>query len=174
MSPVIVILAAISAVLAVSMLFAKNPITSALCLLGVLLMTAGIYGLIGEHLIATIQLVVYAGAIMVLFIFSIMLLNLNTEAKDYKANPGAFAGAIALGAAVFGFMVYALNDHFLDHRLDFAPGAFSAERVASLGGNSKVLAHALFTQYYVSFEVISLALLIAVVGAVVLAKRKID
>ncbi len=174
MSPVIVILSVISAILALTMLFTRNAITSAICLLGVLIMTAGIYGLIGEHLIATIQLVVYAGAIMVLFIFSIMLLNLNTEEKDYKDHPGAFAGAVALGLAVFGFIVYALTEHYRNHRGDVVSGAFTSEYVTSLGGNSKVLAHSLFTQYYVSFEVISLALLIAIVAAVVLAKRKFD
>lgn len=174
MSPVIIILAVISAILAVTMLLARNPITSALCLLGVLLMTAGIYGLIGEHLIATIQLVVYAGAIMVLFIFSIMLLNLTSEDADFKKKPALFAGAVALGLAVFGFIVFALNEHFLNHRQDYAAGQFTPEKIAELGGNSKVLSHALFTQFYVSFEVISIALLIAVVGAVVLAKRKFD
>jgi NADH-quinone oxidoreductase subunit J len=174
MSPVIIVLAAISAILALTMLFARNAITSALCLLGVLIMTAGIYGLIGEHLIATIQLVVYAGAIMVLFIFSIMLLNLNTEETDYKTKPGVFFGAIALGFSVFGFIIYGLNEHFMNHRQDVVPGKFTSAYVTELGGNSKVLAHALFTQYYVSFEVISLALLVAVVGAVVLAKRKFD
>lgn len=174
MSPVIIILSVISAILAVTMLFAKNPITSALCLLGVLLMTAGIYGLIGEHLVATIQLVVYAGAIMVLFIFSIMLLNLNNEEADYKNRPGIFAGAVALGLAVFGLIIWGLKEHFANHRGDVTPGPFTPERIAELGGNSKVLAHALFSQFYVSFEVISLALLIAIVGAVVLAKRKFD
>lgn len=174
MSPVIIVLAVISAILAVTMLVARNPITSALCLLGVLLMTAGIYGLIGEHLVATIQLVVYAGAIMVLFIFSIMLLNLNNEETDYKNKPGIFAGAVALGLAVFGFIVFALKEHFLNHRQDVVAGPFTPERIAELGGNSKVLAHALFSQFYVSFEVISLALLVAIVGAVVLAKRKFD
>jgi NADH-quinone oxidoreductase subunit J len=174
MSPVIIILAIISAILAVTMLFAKNPITSALCLLGVLLMTAGIYGLIGEHLIATIQLVVYAGAIMVLFIFSIMLLNLNVTSNDFKENKGAYASALALGAGVLGFIVYAFNEHYLNHRQDFPSGQFDSQRIADLGGNSKVLSHALFSQFYVSFEVISLALLIAIVGAVVLAKRKFD
>lgn len=174
MSPVIIVLAAISAILALTMLFAKNPITSALCLLGVLLMTAGIYGLIGEHLIATIQLVVYAGAIMVLFIFSIMLLNLNNEETDYKSKPAIFYGAVVLGMTVFGFIIFGLHEHFLNHRKDVQTGLFTSDVVHQLGGNSKVLAHALFTQYYVSFEVISLALLIAVVGAVVLAKRKFD
>ncbi len=174
MSPVIIVLAVISAILALSMLFAKNAITSALCLLGVLIMSAGIYGLIGEHLIATIQLVVYAGAIMVLFIFSIMLLNLNKEETEYKNKPAIFAGAVALGLSVFGFIVWALQEHFANHRQDVPVGSFTPEVIAGLGGNSKVLAHALFTQYYVSFEVISLALLVAIVGAVVLAKRKFD
>ena len=174
MSPVIVVLSVIASVLALSMLFAKNAITSALCLLGVLIMSAGIYGLIGEHLVATIQLVVYAGAIMVLFIFSIMLLNLNQEETDYKQKPGLFYSTIAMGLLVCGFIMYAINEHFLNHHADRVLGQFSAEKVNELGGNSKVLAHALFSQFYVSFEVISLALLIALVGAVVLAKRKID
>lgn len=174
MSIAIIILCAISAILALTMLFAKSPITSALCLLGVLIMTAGIYGLIGEHMIATLQLVVYAGAIMVLFIFSIMLLNLNNTESDYKKKPVVFAVALTLGLAVFGFLMYALNEHFSQHSSDKKLGAFSPEVVEQLGGNANVLSHALFSQYYVSFEVISLALLVAVVGAVVLAKRRID
>lgn len=174
MSPVILVLAVISAILAVTMLFAKNPITSALCLLGVLLMTAGIYGLIGEHLIATIQLVVYAGAIMVLFIFSIMLLNLNQEGVDHKTRPAAFYATVATGLLVFGFISYTLLEHFTNHKGEIALGQFTPETTKALGGNSVVLSHALFSQFYVSFEVISLALLVAIVAAVVLAKRKFD
>ncbi len=173
MSPVLLVLALVSVILAITMLFAKNPITSALCLLGILVMTAGMYGLIGEHLVATIQLVVYAGAIMVLFIFSIMLLNLNNEETDYKDKPALFAVALALGAAAFGGIGYAVWTHFQAGQV-VSPGGFTPHLVKELGGNSKVLSHALFSQFYVSFEVISLALLIAVVGAVVLAKRKFD
>lgn len=174
MSPVIIVLAVISAILAVTMLFAKNPITSALCLLGVLIMTAAIYGLIGEHMIATIQLVVYAGAIMVLFVFSIMLLNLTNAENDYQEKPGIFFLGIALGLTFFGFVLYGLKEYFLNHQADKKLGIFTPDVIQQLGGNSKVLSHALFSQFYVSFEVISLALLVAVVGAVVLAKRKID
>jgi NADH-quinone oxidoreductase subunit J len=173
MSPILIILGAISAILALTMLLAKNPITSALCLLGVLLMTAGVYGMIGEHLVATIQLVVYAGAIMVLFIFSIMLLNLNNTETDYKEKPALFAGAIALGGLVFAGIAYAIMSHFKAGET-VTKGNFDPATVKELGGISKVLAHSLFTQFYVSFEVISLALLVAVVGAVVLAKRKFD
>jgi NADH:ubiquinone oxidoreductase subunit 6 (subunit J) len=76
--------------------------------------------------------------------------------------------------SVFGFIAFALNEHFAKHRQDFPMGQFTSEKVMALGGNSKVLSHALFSQFYISFEVISLALLIAIVGAVVLAKRKFD
>lgn len=174
LSPAIVILSVICAILAMTMLFAKNAVTSALCLLGVLIMTAGIYGLIGEHLIATIQLVVYAGAIMVLFIFSIMLLNLNKEETEFRQNPKVYFASIALGLVIFGFFMFALNEHYLSHNHLRLTGPFTPELIKELGGNSRVLSHALFSQFYVSFEVISLALLVAVVGAVVLAKRKFD
>ncbi len=174
MSPVIVILGVIAAALAVTMLFAKSPITSALCLLGVLIMTAGIYGLIGEHLVATIQLVVYAGAIMVLFIFSIMLLNLTNSDNEMIHKKGTIAVALIVGLGVFAAIAYGLKQHFGYHHQYRMLGQFTPENINKLGGNSKVLAHALFSQFYVSFEVISLALLTAVVGAVVLAKRKFD
>lgn len=174
MSPVILILAVLAALCAVGMLLSKKAITSALYLLGVLLMSAGIYGVIGEHLIATIQLVVYAGAIMVLFVFSIMLLNLNQDETEYRKKPALFAGTVAAGLIVFGVIVFALNEYYRNHFASRVMGSFNNETIRNLGGNSKVLAHALFSQFYVSFEVISLALLTAVVGAVVLAKRKVD
>jgi NADH-quinone oxidoreductase subunit J len=174
MSPAIIILCVICATLALGMLFSKNPITSALCLLGVLIMTAGIYGLIGEHMVATIQLVVYAGAIMVLFIFSIMLLNLNTSEQESDTKPVIFYPTLAAGAAVFGVLVYSFNKHFSSFNEMKAMGPFTPEAIAQMGGNAKVIAHGLFTQFYISFEVVSLALLVGVVGAVVLAKRKID
>jgi NADH-quinone oxidoreductase subunit J len=174
MNIAILILALFSVILAVRMLLAKSPVTSALCLLGILLMTAGIYGLIGEHMVATIQLVVYAGAIMVLFVFSIMLLNLTDEDLDFKKNPFLFYAGIGTGALIFFLLVIGIYDHFINFWPLETMGNFSQSTIRSLGGNAKVLSHALFSQYYISFEVISLALLVAIVGAVVLAKRKLD
>lgn len=174
MNPVLMILSSFIVILSIFMLVAKNPISAAMSLLGILIMTAGIYGIIGEHLIATLQLVVYAGAIMVLFVFSIMLLNLNNTELDYKSNKLVFFGAIALGVVVFIAVSYGINIHFLSHQSSVPVGPFNLETINKLGGNTKVLAHSLFSQFYVSFEVISLALLVAIVAAVVLAKRKFD
>ena len=89
-------------------------------------------------------------------------------------HKGLVAGVTVLGLSVFAAIAFALNEHFTNHRNDVVPGKYTSEYIAHLGGNSKVLSHALFSQFYVSFEVISLALLVAVVGAVVLAKRKFD
>ena len=174
MSIVLVILSFFIVTLSIMMLMAKNPITAALSLLGILIMTAGIYGLIGEHLIATLQLVVYAGAIMVLFVFSIMLLNLNESELEIRNNKKLFGAGVVLGLATFGLLAFSLNQHFISHHETRTMGPFSLETIKSLGGNTKVLAHALFSQFYISFEVISLALLVAIVAAVVLAKRKFD
>lgn len=174
MSTAVIILSVLMCLLALNMLLAKNPITAALSLLGILVMSAGIYGLIGEHMVATIQLVVYAGAIMVLFIFCIMLLNLSEADKTEKPKPAVVAIGAALGLVIFGFFGFALNEHFTKHSQEYAVGSFTPEAVAQLGGNAKVISHSLFSQFYVSFEVISLALLVAVVAAVVLAKRKFD
>jgi len=174
MSPVILILCVVTAILGISMLFAKNPIICALSLLGILISTAGIYGVIGEHMVATIQLVVYAGAIMVLFVFSIMLLNLTKAEVDYKTKPKFFYSSVLLGLGIFGFIAYGILDFFKNHSADRQVGVFTPEAIEHLGGNTRVLSHALFSNFYLSFEFISLALLTAVVGAVVLAKRKVN
>jgi NADH-quinone oxidoreductase subunit J len=168
-----VLLSLLACICAVRVLFAKTPLAAALSLLGVLLSTGFMYGLMNEHFIATIQLVVYAGAIMVLFIFSIMLLNLKSEGSDLSwKNPVTVAGI-----GLCGFLFYAVAKAITQEFMSGRPrkiGFFTEANVAALGGNSKVLAHALFSQFYISFEVISLALLTALVAAVVLAKRKFD
>lgn len=164
----------VTAVLALLMLFSEQPLSCALSLLGVLLGTAALYGLMGEHFIATVQLVVYAGAIMVLFIFSIMLLNLKHQADHYNSGKIRLVVAGVLGMAVFILLTAALMGYFSSTPQEGIRGQFGRGEIQQLGGNSLVLSHALFTQHYISFEMISLALLVALVGAVVLAKRKFD
>jgi NADH-quinone oxidoreductase subunit J len=136
-------------------------------LLGILLCTAGIYGLIGAHFVATIQLVVYAGAIMVLFVFSIMLLNLKKLGDDFSlSSPRFLVGAIS-GVTLIGIGAWVV--------LQWVPtvyGQWTNQAMVEAGGNTRILAHALFTQHAIAFEAVSLALIVALVGAVTLAKRK--
>jgi len=164
----------VAVILSVIMLFARTPITGALSLLGIMLTIAGMYGLMQEHFIAAIQLVVYAGAVMVLFIFSIMLLNLKKEVLDFKLMSPSFLGTLVACVGLFVLLVSQLGLHFESYNYLVPQGQFTPQAVVDLGGNTKVLAHALFSQYYLSFEVISLALLVAIISAVVLAKRKFD
>jgi NADH-quinone oxidoreductase subunit J len=165
--------AMVSCVLALTMLFSKSALTCALSLLGILICTAAIFGLMGEHFIAAVQLVVYAGAIMVLFIFSIMLLNVKKEKGDFDLKSFSTPFGFLMVALILVAGLWALYGHYQIPET-LIKGTFDRETVRALGGNTQVLAHSLFTQYYIPFEAISLALLVALTGAVVLAKRKVD
>ncbi len=162
----------IAGLLALVMLIARSTITSALSLLGVLLATGGIYGLLNEHFIAAIQLVVYAGAIMVLFVFSIMLLNIDVRKSEIKIHkPTVILGILSVAASL-GVVLMMLKSFFKTGQV--INGPYTATRIQELGGNTRALAQELFSSHHVLFEVVSLALLIALVAAVVLAKRKFD
>lgn len=169
-SVLMTVIAVLCAVLALVMLFARDAITVALALLGILIGTAALYGLQGEHFVATIQLVVYAGAIMVLFVFSVMLLRIRGGVMDFHpGSPRFIAAAVsALTLVAAGTWV------FLREVPTQQLGPWNEQAMNALGGNTRVLAHALFTQHYLAFEAVSLALLVALVGAVTLAKRKFN
>ena len=171
---VVIILGGFATLCGLVLLFAKQPITCALGLLGVLIFTAGIYAMIGEHFIATIQLVVYAGAIMVLFIFSIMLFNIKHDGENFSWKSPFFLFTLLVTGVVFALLGRTILLYFESPVVEAHKGPFTRQTVTELGGNSQVLAHSLFTQHFISFEVISLALLIGLVGAVVLAKRKFN
>lgn len=163
-------LAVICALLALVMLFAQDALTCALALLGILLGTAGIYAVIGEHFIATIQLVVYAGAIMVLFVFSVMLLNVQkSPARDFSPTTPRF-----LIAAISALGLIGVGGYVLANFVPATTGTWTQEMIISAGGNTRVLAHALFSRHYIAFEAVSLALIVALIGAVTLAKRKLN
>lgn len=171
---VLIILSVVSIVAALGMFFLKNPISVALCLLTVLLATAAIYGVIGEHLIATLQLIIYAGAIMVLFIFSIMLLNINYE---IKSRVGHWANSpyisLFLGLILALFLVAGVYRFSQAPEASYQLGEWTKTKVLDAGGSSWVLSLEVFNHNFLTFELVGIALLIATVGAVVLAKRKL-
>jgi NADH-quinone oxidoreductase subunit J len=159
------IFAIIAIVCGLNLVLQKHPISSALSLIGVMASLAVLYLLLGAEFLAAAQLIVYAGAIMVLFVFVIMLLNAGTEKPSSKSWFARIAGLPLLFAfvAVMGFLVMA-----------FLPPLRFVEFGSWVGGSALQIGRMLFTQYLLPFEVLSVLILIAILGAVVLARKEID
>ena len=161
-------IAGLCVALALGVIFNNSPVGSAMCLIGMMLGLAGIFVLLLAHFIAVLQIIIYAGAIMVLFMFVIMLLNLKQAnsadwvTRDKNLFISVLTGALALG------IVYKIVDITFMGNLDspaILPDTFGT--VATVG-------EALFTDFVLPFEVASLLLLAAMIEAVVLAKPKLD
>jgi len=157
-----------SVITAILVIVQRNPVASAIYLIITFFCLAGIYLLLNAQFIAIIQVLVYAGAIMVLFLFVIMLLNLEREKKiitPYRLPRvlGVFLGIVLL--AQIGMI-------FNSVLLEGSRGDFPPEKVAALG-NTEVVARLLFTDFLLPFEITSVLLLVAIIGAIVLAKRQI-
>lgn len=149
---------------ALGMLFnVRNTVAAAMCLVGTMVSLAVIYVLLGAYLIGVIQILVYAGAIVVLFLFVVMLLNLRQDTfVTTKRRFGKILGAICALASM-GYL------------LTITPSGLGDPGVLTEGfGGYRVVGTALFTDYVLPFELMGMLLLAAMVGAVVLAKRNID
>jgi NADH-quinone oxidoreductase subunit J len=146
----------------------KNPIASAMSLVATFFFLAGIYVLLWAHTVAALQVLVYAGAIMVLFLFVIMLLSLNEVGPavqlSFSRVLGAIATAALLAALVLAFLKLPAGD------LSWA--AKDPSRLAAFG-SIKEVGSIMYTQWLFPFEAVSLLLLVAIVGAVVVAKSRI-
>ncbi|MGB8992987.1 MAG: NADH-quinone oxidoreductase subunit J [Desulfobaccales bacterium] len=144
--------------------FQKHPLRSALWLIVNFFAVAGIYLLAHAEFIAAIQVIVYAGAIMVLFLFVIMLLNIRQPEESPKIPfIGQKLGGIILAGFTGLILIYGVAKAVLPAAKEMAPGL----------GNTESIARSLFTDYLLPFEVTSVLLLVAIVGAVVLAKSKL-
>jgi len=152
-------------VCATNLVVQTHPIASALSLIGVMGSLAVLYLLLGGEFIAAAQMIVYAGAIMVLFVFTIMLLNAGSERKISKSSYARFFGvpllAVFLGLVAFiiqGMLPKTQGVHF---------GTFT-------GGTAEKVGLKIFTEYLLPFEVVSILILIAILGAIVLARKEIE
>jgi NADH-quinone oxidoreductase subunit J len=141
----------------------RNTVAAAMSLVVTMVALAGIYVLLEAHLVAAIQIMVYAGAIVVLFLFVVMLLNLRRDAfPPMRQRVSRVLGALVAGAALVPLL-----------RL-FGEGLPEAKPLPPGFGGYAHAGRALFTDFVLAFEVTSLLLLAAIVGAVVLAKRRLD
>ncbi len=155
--------AVLSAVLMVTNI---KPVTAAMNLIMTMFCLAGIYVLLDAHLIAALQVIVYAGAIMVLFLFVILLLNVHEKEGEtsrrkvmVQFSSMAVVGALFIATAKLSSV---------------EPMLVKAAESAGTFGTTKSVGMLLFTEYLLPFEIASFLLLAAIVGAVILAKRRID
>ena len=160
-------LALVSVILALFVVFNKSPIGSAVCLIGMMLGLAGVFILLQAHFLAILQIIVYAGAIMVLFMFVIMLLNLKDDDTKWKIRERNLFLSSATGVLILGIL-YKFIDATMASKFD------SPATVPDNFGTVEVVGTTLFTDFVLPFEVASILLLAAMVGAVVLAKSKVD
>jgi NADH-quinone oxidoreductase subunit J len=155
-------LGAVAVAGALGVVIMKNPVKCALSLALSFLALAGIYLLSGAEFIAAIQVIVYAGAVMVLFLFVIMLLNLGRELRAAVRSPFLVAGGIGLGV-VFLLEGFALLARGAPSGSGHAPPQI---------GSTELMGKLLFSDYILAFEAASVLLLVGIVGAVALLRHE--
>ena len=159
------VFAAIAVISAINVVLQRHPIASALSLIGVMGSIAVLYLLLGAEFIAMAQIIVYAGAVMVLFIFVIMLLNAGIEERRGRSWTSQLLGLPAL-IAFIGLMGLFIVRGF--------PNAGFVKFGNFTGGSAQSIGYALFTDYLLPFEVTSVLILVAILGAIVLARKEMD
>lgn len=157
---VFLVLAAVAIAGALSLILQREPIHSALSLIAVMVALAGLYLLLGAEFIAAVQIIVYGGAIMVLFVFVIMLLNAGEEERTNASRTARFIG-VPLGIVFLIEVAYGIGRATM-HMTPPAPEAVSTRDLSTL----------LFRDYVFPFELTSFLILIALLGALVLARRE--
>jgi NADH-quinone oxidoreductase subunit J len=152
---------------AVMVITRRSPIHSAMFLVLNFICIAILYLLLNSQFIAIVQVMIYAGAIMMLVIFVIMLLNVEEEEKQkIHATPAKVIGVV-LVLILFAQLIYGVGVHVLPGEW----GEFTPERMAQIG-DIKAVAGLLFTKFLFPFEVASILLLVGIIGAVILSKKE--
>jgi NADH-quinone oxidoreductase subunit J len=141
--------------------FSRNPVTSAMFLVLTIVSLAGLFVLLHAFFLAAIQILVYAGAVMVLFLFVIMLLDLKAEERRRFKVLAVIGGVISAGVILLIFLRNLLNT------------PLGASAAPTLEGGTFDLGKLLFTQYVLPFEIVSVLLLVAMVGVVLLSKKEL-
>lgn len=141
--------------------FSRNPVTSAMFLVLTIASLAALFVLLHAFFLAAVQVLVYAGAVMVLFLFVIMLLDLKAEERQRIKALSAVAGGVAVAAILFLFMRSLFHSPLV------------ANSPPTLEGSTIPLGKILFEQYFLPFEIISLLLLVAMIGVILLSKKEL-
>ncbi len=158
------IFAVVAVLSAIAVISVRNPVHSALYLIVCFLQVAAIFILLRSPFLAAVQVFIYVGAVMVLFLFAVMVLDIGKESFGEHMHSQAIpAGITVIGLlAVFGWLIS-------KGKITAQPGIYTEEVLAK---NTEVVGKSLYTQYIFPFEVVSLLLLIALVGAIVLVMKE--
>jgi NADH-quinone oxidoreductase subunit J len=163
------VFAGIAVVAAINVVVQRHPISSAVSLIAVMGSLAVLYLLLGAEFIAAAQVIVYAGAVMVLFVFVIMLLNAGGETKAGRSFVASLLGVpvlVALLVALLALLAF-FSARLYPRDTEVHFGGFR-------GGTAQAVGRALFTTYLLPFEITSILILIAIVGAIVLARKELE
>ena len=144
----------------------RNPVHAVLFMLVIFFHIASMYLFLNAEFIAAIQIIVYAGAILVLFLFVVFLLNLRAEEHEEKYSRSWLAGAV-LALSLFAALAIVLRGFVLGPH-----GTYGIEKISEMT-HTKAIGTVLYTKYLFPFEVASVILLVAIVGAITLAKKHI-
>jgi NADH-quinone oxidoreductase subunit J len=144
----------------------RNPVHSVMWMLLLFFHIAGLYLFLNAEFIAAIQVIVYAGAILVLFLFVVLLLNLKEELKINRFI-SSWPAALVISSSVFVLVSIALRSLVIA-----PPGKYTIVFIQE-ATHTKALGELLYTEFLFPFEIASMVLLVAVIGAIVLAKRKL-
>jgi len=146
---------------ALGVILSRNPVNSVLFLIATFFAISGHYILMNAQFLAVVNIIVYAGAIMVLFLFVIMLMNLNADVEPQKSRLAQMAGIIS-GGVLFLVLLAALK----------SATVLDVEKTATDIGLIKNLGKTLFTQFVLPFEISSVLFLSAMIGAIVIGKKE--
>ena len=157
-------LSAVAIIGALGVILRKNPVHSAISLIFTLLSVAGLYLMLYAPFVAGVQIILYVGGIMVLFLFVIMLVNIDRNLKEEQFNHQWIVATVAtlVLAGLVGYVYY--------HGRGFFPPAVPPSPEQT---NTQLVGMSLYTAYMYPFEIASLLLLVAIIGAVVMAKKRI-
>jgi NADH-quinone oxidoreductase subunit J len=159
---IFLVLAAVAVLGAVNLIVQRHPIHSALSLIVVMVALAGLYLLMGAEFVAAVQIIVYGGAIMVLFVFVIMLLNAGAEERTNFSKLATYAG-VPLAVAIAGLIAAAILK---------SSGNLSTAGPNGALTSTKNLSMLLLREFVYPFELTSFLVLVAILGAIVLAQRE--
>ncbi len=157
----------------IGVVVSRSPVASLMFMVVSLASVAGIYVLLEAHFLAAIQVMVYAGAIMVLFLFVIMLLNLGHDYKDDLVRGLYAVCAFVVSGAICGLLATRFGQAESSSLYESFPGAAAMDLELAERGGVSLIARPLFQEYVVAFEITGILLLVAVVGAVALAKKRV-